>query len=257
MFAVAVGSFISRAVKADQPLEGNTALFQKASEWPNEKPLIRLGDRDERPTYYASVDAPIDVVKAASSVLLGEPATWKINHIMSFATLEKDLGKEVVCLTDKQNHHFICMIQPDRWIRLNEERGLLYLNLVLEKFISLPSDLKDPLKTARYVEHLAFLYKGPQRVVLSKEFLIDLNRNLDIWLQGKEANPDVLRSLCKEPVVIQDEHGVEIRCNIITNRGGIEHWVLNGQFKKSLAISKITATQIHEDGTFSYGRVGG
>jgi hypothetical protein len=201
---------------------------------------------------WASVSAPKDVVKSASLVLTGDPASWDVNNEVNFDSQPN----HVVCLTDSAGKSLIYLITKNRWIRLNNQNGIPYINDVMKNYLA-PNDLKNPNKLATYLENIAYLYRGPSRVVLSKNLLNKADKDLKVWLQGREKNVSIFRSLFADPIPVSHGDISSVVCNVITNFGSVEAWDVDLKVGSSVQISKITIHQIHEKGTFSYGLVGG
>ncbi len=243
--------------RAGQPInwEG-IRMDAENTEWKREGPTVWLGGLGESPKW-ARVEAPTDLVISASSILGGEPSEWRVSNFSEY-------GKQIVCLKGAQGRHLIYLVLPDKWVLLNQPRSLPYVNYVLDSFFSSPSELKDLSKLAVYVQEVAYLFKGPQRVTLSADFLKGLerpyvagesDRPLMMWLRGKEKDPDALRSLCADPLVKRQHDDIEIQCNVITTSGSVEKWTLKGKLEKGIMLTNIEIKQIREEGTFFFAKV--
>ena len=226
-------------------------MIDSSLAWPSTGACQRIGRLNPAPAF-ASVDAPRIVIQAASSVLKGNPSLWYVNHIYNYSKQ----GKEVVCLLDTNDNCMIYLIQSDRWVHLNTTNSLPYINEVLTMMITKQQEMEDPQILVWYIGSLAFIYKGPERVVLSDNFLRVNGPYIDVWLHGKEKSPDVLRSLCKDPRMVQLKDGILVQCNIITNKGAVEYWSVKVRLDTSIEILAVSVNQSFEDGSFSFGLVG-
>lgn len=248
IFVITVGSL---AV----PLKGRDSVqwmddYKNLIVWPVGKESVRLGIGVPLPDF-AWVTAPRVVVIAAKNILAGKPQSWKVNKIGNFA----HKGIKVVLLEDRHNHYLICLVENGRWIRLNDKRGLPVINILLGKDLGIKPNFSDVGKVINYVEDVAFFYKGPQRIVLSKAFRKVVDPDWGVWLEGKEKDFKQLRRLCSNPIITQRGTNVQIKCNIISDQGTVETWSLNGEQLNGIEINSLTVETIKEAGTFSFGFV--
>jgi hypothetical protein len=132
----------------------------------------------------------------------------------------------------------------------------------LETFFTSLDELADPEKVAAYVAAVGFDFKGPYREALDMRWLRSNEQTLGApqpilmdWLEGKEKNPEALRSLCADPIVKVEGENIEIQCNIITGCGSVEEWTLKGKLGKWITLTEIMVKQIREQGTFSFADV--
>lgn len=213
---------------------------------------VRLGTVSSSADDYAWVEVPVCVLFAAKQVLAGPVKTWHVNKINDF----KHKAKKVVLLSDRRNNHFICLVEKSHWIRLNEKRGLPAINELLGKDLrSKPANMKTK-NLVDYAQDFAFLYRGPQRVVTSREFLNVVKTFWDAWLEGTEKDSKQLRKLCFNPIITQSGADVQFVFNVISSQGAIEKWTLSGRVNERIHIRSVKVETVRPPGTFFFGFVG-
>ena len=217
--------------------------------WPNARPHQRLGSSgDKDPKYKAEI--PAGVLEAAARVLADDPADWGVFHLVSYAGQQK----EIVYLHDLSMRSFICLVEPDRWVRLNDALSLPIINEIMSPSLSLLGDLKDPVKLVPYVRNFAGLYQGNCRFILSRNFWF--KEFSGAWLCGSETNPAAMQALCVDPMVTGPEGTPTIQCYFLNYWGAVERWTLSVRAGKTLEVTKVAIEKVRENGTFSIGLVG-
>ena len=215
--------------------------------WPNVGPCQHLGHSG----WYAA-EVPVDVVEAASGMLAGDPDDWAVFHVKNYAGQQK----EIVWLHDPSLRSFICLVEPGRWVRLNEPRSLPVINEIMGPSLTLLGDLKDRVKLAVYLQDFVSLYQGNCRFILCQSFWRGLQGSPGPWLRGTEEKPEVLQALCRDPVVAGPEDALIIRCNFLNYWGAVEQWTFHAKAGKSLEVTRVAVEIIRQNGTFTVGLVG-
>ncbi len=247
------------AINAQQPccfadsdsITNSSSITSKPLRWRTEAPFIRIGASEDVPIW-AHISAPVEVVHAASAALHSDPNTWTVIH--------EEFGpqnKEIVSFVGRPaSLCFTCLIESKTWIHLNEPEALPEINLVLQKSLTSIADLSDPGKAMDYIEDIAYLYKGPRRVVLSHGFFKLHGAYLSHWLSGSEKDTNKFLSLCNNPALVVKGNHFKLKCNIIDVSGGVENWTIAGDFTDSAHITAISIHQVCPAGTYTYGLVG-
>ena len=237
-----------------------------ALEWKREGGTVRLGSQKEYPVW-ASVDAPSNVVQFATEMLGGNTDKWDVNNYTDkggYHIVDLACGEWQNLISWRQ--HLVFLVLPDRWVLLNHGGALGYINRIVATVLTLPADLKDPELVAYYVQEVAYLFKGPDRVALSNIFLRQADEKFQVegvgevrgirqWMGGTEKDPEALRKLCGDPQVETRGDHIRIECNLITRPGSAEHWILTGILGNTIELTDISVEQIREDGTFSWGLI--
>jgi hypothetical protein len=225
-----------------------------AAEWPVTEPKVTLGETDPAATAYRA-DVPVNIVKAFSAILQGDPKTWIVLHH------DKDewCPQEVVELTDPARHLIICQVEPTRWRRLNCKEGVPLIEAILNWKQYAPSMLEKlkPFTSERWIQYLqdmSFYYGGDHRLPLTKKEVASLSDPMEIqhWLQGTEKNPAVFKALGDESVVTQPDGSVEVQCNLITGWGAVERWTLKVKLDDVIHIKDVSFRVVYPPGTFSW-----
>jgi hypothetical protein len=145
------------------------------------------------------------------------------------------------------------------WI--NQPKGFPYINDTLADLFASPCELEDPVKLGVYVGYVSALFKGPFRIALTSGFLESMEQRvekpsgklepmLNDFLQGREKDPEALRSLCADPMLQLQGDSFEIQCNLMTGHGAVERWTLKGKLGKAVTLTDIAVAEIRRDGTF-------
>jgi hypothetical protein len=250
-FLLSVVAFIFHVIGED--LVNLDDKYRNAATWPVGKEFVRLGYDGGPPKLfektgdYAWVEAPLNVVRAAKKRLRGGTKTWTVNKIMH----EANSGKEVVVLEDRWYHCLVCLVDKDRWIRLNEPGGIPFIDDLLKTSWRTKLAIPEVVKQAYYLEDIAFFYKGPQRIVLSKARLDSIKTEWELWLRGREKRASELAKLCSDPIFTQSGTDLRIDFNVITDQGSVEKWTVRGEMIGRVVIHDITVETIKPPGTFS------
>jgi len=221
--------------------------------WPVGTEFVHLGyDRTQPPKMFqktgdfAWVEAPRCVVQAAKGILAGNPKTWEVNKIRNYGN---DTGREVVALNDRQDRYLICLVEKDRWIRLNEEAAFPLISELSMNELKPRQNLSKIQLFVSYLESVTFLYRGSERAPLSKATLVAVDWNASHV--DKKKGQRKWRSLCFDPILA--EHGADLRIvmNVATTRGAVERWTIRGERTHGIAIRNITIKEIVPAGSFS------
>jgi hypothetical protein len=226
---------------ADAPYRGVkawsvTAKFVRLGTDPNAPPKFMVYNAD-----WTRVNAPVSVVRAAKEILVGDPKTWTVHKIRNY----DDTGQETVVLDDRENGRLIFLAGKRRWIRLNERHSLPVINKILK------ASARARKETIYYAESLMYLYKGPERMVLSEKLWGVIASESDQWL-GRDRNIRHLERWHHDPTITRDGKRRVIAFNAIDNWGSIEKWTLFGRKDNGMIIEKMTVEIIRPRRTFSY-----
>jgi hypothetical protein len=213
-----------------------TAKFVRLGVDPNAPPKIFVSNAD-----WARVNAPSGVVRAAKEILVGDPKSWSVVKLTDFG----DTGQETVILDDRENGRLIFLAGKRRWIRLNDMHSLSVINKILN------ASARARKEDIYYAECIMYLYKGPERMVLSQKLWGVISTESDQWL-GRDRNIKHLARLCHDPMIKSDGKRRVIVFNAIVDRGAIEKWMLFGRKDNGLNIERVTVETIKSRGTFSY-----
>ena len=233
--------------------EGGTAETAEIWEWKPEGSSIHLGCPVNYPGW-TWADVPSNVVASASKILRGKPSGWQVNNYRA-------RDKAVVLLRDRRRHCRIYLALPDKWVWINQPKGFPYINDTLADLFASPCELEDPVKLGVYVGYVSALFKGPFRIALTSGFLESMEQKvekpsgklepmLNDFLQGREKDPEALRSLCADPMLQLQGDSFEIQCNLMTGHGAVERWTLKGKLGKAVTLTDIAVAEIRRDGTF-------
>lgn len=238
------------------------AISKTRLQWMTGRWFERLGHYNDGPIE-GIVYAPSSVIDYASHILDGDPSTWHVHHTLEWMAFSENIPQgtsEIVSIQDHKQNALIFLILPDRWIRLDSPDSLDAINYVLQDNIK-PFRTLDQFPWPRYIHSVAYLYRsGSIRAVLSANFLQESDKlGTTKFLLGTEKDIGVLRSLCKDPVVVRNDHDSYVVCNLITTNGSIERWTVSFQFvasvDKSVKVTKINVERLYPEGSFSYGIV--
>jgi hypothetical protein len=216
--------------------------------WPVQKPTIILGNPLGH--LWEQLEVPLNIVKGLSNLLQGDPKTWTFSRNTVFGHGDFDL----VSLFDSQGDKVVLLVEDDKWTQLNNPQGLSYINRRLNPKVSWEAS-KNPRDFEGYIEYVVQLYSGKAQILLRSGFFkANLNWGpVDGWLRGTEKNPEVLYSVCIDPVFIPHGDTVEIHANAMTREGAIEQWTLSANADdKPLKILSLSTKELYPPGTFSY-----
>jgi hypothetical protein len=202
----------------------------------------------------SKVEVPIEVIAAASSVLGADYSAWGAKRDVSV----NDYGKEVVILSSASGY-FVCLVLPDRWVRLNSPGGMKGIDYIEEKVFKSLSEMKDSRKAEIYLNDVSYLYKGDAMIPLTQHLKKWQEKSLPLdpspfssYLWGKEKDPDKLKELCWGPIIEVKGTTFVIRCNLLNGIGGVEKWVLTGKFESGAKLKDILITDVCPAGTFGW-----
>ena len=195
---------------------------------------------------------PVAAVQATKKILRGDIDDW-------FAkTYEKPPFKDRVLWVydeedyDKQDRCVVFLIQPDRWIRLNDPQGLPFISDILNL-------TKDDLNESQFggvMHDLSCLYKGCSGRALTSQYRSGYDKIMagvigwSLLVTSPEQIPG-LRALCGETIVIKDKT-FRFNTNFLTNHGSVDNWGVSGSIndKNHLELTDIAINQLKPYGTY-------
>lgn len=212
--------------------------------------MTRLGAANTAQRF-AWAMVPNEVITAASMVLDADSKKWKINRIERFAGTQYT----IVTISDDLQKIFMCSVDGNVWSRVAIKESTVIIAKILCEILPDYETFKDVDRAERFCGDISYLFKGPKRQVLSKNFQKD-HPTIAAWLQGNEKNASRIEELCVGPELKKMNGTYLLTYNVITGFGAAERWSVQGKFRKAgFTIETIELVEINPIGTFSWGNV--
>ena len=252
-----MGRVIFVGLIALQGVIAGCAIAAPVIEWPADGPLVRLGPNYPHQPLSSYVFAPEAVAQAARKTVGGNPATWRVEHLEDTLRVRREeygtneQYETVVIQNQFGKRAFACLIQKDRWKRLNTPQSLPYINEVLGARVKLPRDQHASVRVSEFVQDVASFYKPKVGLnVLLKSYLLDPKEYIH-GISGPDKDAKDFRSLCMDPVVTFDRGIWTVVVNAVTiNEGAVQTWMLTLRTGKRTEVTGIQMHEIRPPGSF-------
>jgi hypothetical protein len=193
------------------------------------------------------VDAPASVFEAARKTFEGKPETWSVIRDEEYYGPEKT----VVTIADSRHHVFVCLVGRDRWIRLNDNGGIPFIDQLVSavwkgKFSTATLD-----EQRNYSRAVVALSKGEGWVLSGEE--MELYRKVPTGIDsvlGSETRISELTKFFVDPVLTQVGSEAQLAFYVVTGEGAIERWTVHGREDKRFVLRDITIQTMREKGSF-------